>query len=217
MDWIKKLSSIDLTESKFSQYGEDVIIKRIFENINPKINFFVDIGAGGAGKGLSNTKLLKECGWSGLSFDMDGSDGLIKEFITPFNICSVLKKYECPTNFDFLSVDLDSFDYDIIESLLREYKPVLICAEYNATIPPDVPVKLEYEEGYTWDGTNKYGFSFSAGVKLFEKFGYTVILSHADTNMFAIKTELLKGFKPEIKAKQNVYHPININAKFITV
>jgi hypothetical protein len=217
MEWIAKLPKLNLSKNKYSQYGEEIIIEHIFEKIGCNDNYFVDIGAGGAGRNLSNTKLLTEKGWKGLSFDMDGSEGTIKRFITPDNIVGLLNHYKCPKYFEFLSVDLDSFDYDIIDRVLHFYKPDVICAEYNATLNPDVPVKLEYEEGYTWDNTNKYGFSWSAGLKLFERHGYTVVMNHSDTNIFAIKSDIIPDVEIKLKAVQNIYHPINPNAKFIPV
>lgn len=214
MNWINELPKLDLSKNKFSQYGEEIIIKNIFENVGTTNNYFVDIGAGGAGRNLSNTKLLIEEKWKGISLDMDGSEGTKKVFVTPFNICQTLKKFKCPKDFDFLSVDLDSFDYDIIEAVLKDFHPRVICAEFNGTLNPEIPVKLKYEEGYTWDSTNKYGFSFSAGVKLFNKFGYEVILNHKDTNMFAVQKELadIPFIRPT--AKQNIYHPVNPKAEF---
>ena len=218
MNWIEKIAKLDLSKNDYSQYGESTIAKFIFENIGVTNKYFVDIGAGGAGRNLSNTKLLTLEGWTGLSFDMDGSEGTIKEFIKPDNICHLLHKNVCPYQFDFLSVDIDSFDYDVIDEVLNDFVPRVICAEFNGTLNPNIPVKLQYEDGYTWDGTNKYGFSFLAGINLFAKHGYNVILNHKETNLFAIESSLLPdGLEYHIKAKQTLYHPVNPNAIFVNV
>ena len=218
MNWIYDIDKLDLSENKYSQYGEEVIIQYILYNIgvNDK-GFFVDIGAGGAGKGLSNTKLLTELGWEGLSFDIDESEGIIKEFIKPDNVLEVLAKYNCPTLFEFLNIDVDSFDYDILKEILTEYEPLVICTEFNGTLDPLSNVKLKYEDGYTWDGTNKYGFSFTAGVKLLNDNGYTVVYNSKDTNLIAVNNKLLGNILQEIlsiKATQNIYHPINEEAEW---
>lgn len=217
MNWIEGLSKLDLKANKYSQYGEELIIKSVFDNIGFTNKYFIDIGAGGAGRNLSNTKLLTISGWTGLSFDMDGSEGTITEFITPNNICQILKNNICPNEFDFLSVDIDSFDYDVIDNVLKEYRPRLVCAEFNGTLDPKSSVKLQYEEGYTWDSTNKYGFSFGAGVKLFAKHGYTVIFNCKETNIFAVKSSLLPDKVAPVTAAQCMYHPINKEAIFINV
>lgn len=229
MEWIKKISTLDLSGNKHSQFGEEVIVQYILDNIDKleqpyslsfKKRFLVDIGAGGAGRNLSNSKVFMDSGvWEGLLFDMDGSGGnIINEFIKPENIVPLLKHHSCPKEFHFLSVDLDSCDYEIIDNVLSEYAPRLVCAEFNGTLDPNIPVKLQYEEGYTWDETNKYGFSFSAGVKLFAKHFYTVIFNHENTNMFAVRNDLLsedviKNIK--VVAQKNVYHAINPKAVFI--
>lgn len=217
MNWIAELKRLDLSKNKYSQYGEEIIIEYILKQIGADKRYFVDIGAGGAGRNLSNTKRLREREFNGLSFDMDGSIGTIKEFITPYNIVSLLANNNCHPVFDLLSVDLDSFDYDIIDEVLSVYMPSLVCAEYNGTLDPTSCVKLQYEEGYTWDGTNKYGFSYGAGLKLFAKHGYYVVFNHADTNMFAVRADLINFEFEQPVAVKNVYHPINDKAIWINV
>lgn len=215
MNWIEQLSKLDLSDKKFSQYGESVIAQSIFENIGTTNKFLVDIGAGG---GYSNSKEFLNNGWSGFRFDLDGSEGTINEFIKPDNICALLAERECPNEFDFLSVDIDSFDYDVIDNVLKSYTPRVVCAEFNGTLDPNSFVKLKYEDGYTWDGTNKYGFSFGAGLRLFVNHGYAVIFNSKDTNMFAVKSDILPDdFKPNVRANKNVYHPINKSAIFVSL
>jgi len=214
MNWIDQLPKLDLSQRKYSQYGEDLIAKFIFEQIGATNRFLVDIGAGG---GYSNSKEFIDSGWGALRFDKEDGAG-IKEFITPHNICALLKEYNCPKEFDFLSVDIDSFDYDVIDNVLKLYQPRVVCAEFNGTLDPNSCVKLKYEEGYTWDGTNRYGFSFGAGIKLFGKHGYTVIFNCKDTNIFAVKSDILPdGYQPKVKATRNIYHPVNKSAVFINV
>lgn len=218
MEW-KRLSELNLSGNKHSQYGEEVVAQYIFSYIGINKRFLVDIGAGGAGKNLSNSRTFLNGGWKGLLFDMDGSgNNIIKEFIKPDNIVSLLRKHSCPKQFDFLSVDIDSFDFDVIDNVLAYFSPSLVCAEFNATLDPELCVKLKYEEGYTWDGSNKYGFSFSAGVKLFAKHGYTVVHNHKDTNLFAVRNDLLPEEmrnNVEVLGKKNVYHAINPEAIFV--
>lgn len=219
--WTERIESLDLSGNKYSQFGEEVIVQFIMDEtllcLPP--NFLVDIGAGGAQRGLSNSRRFIEEGWKGLLFDMDGSEGTIKEFITPFNIVSLLKNHNCPQKFDFLNVDIDSFDYDVIDAILSSgYLPYIICAEFNGTLEPESRVKLAYEEGYTWDGSNKYGFSLGAGIYLFEKYGYKVIFNQQETNIFAVNSKVLpEGFNKEIKGVKSDYHWFNKNAKWVGV
>lgn len=218
--WTDVLESLDLSGNKYSQFGEEVVVQFILDNIPQakKPYYLVDIGAGGYGGTISNSRRFLEEGAEGLLFDMDGSEGTIKEFITPFNIVDLLKKYNSNIEFDFLNLDIDSFDYDVLESILKEYIPRVVCAEFNGCLEPTSRVKLNYEEGYTWDNTDKYGFSLQAGIDLFEKYGYAAVLNQKETNIFAVRKDYLpKGFKKEIIGKKQQYHRHNPNAEWITV
>ncbi len=215
MNWISEIRN-PRQDAGLSQYDEDTIILNTFDHIGTTNRYYVDIGALAYGTTMSNTQILHNLGWKGLAFDMDEdpTNRAIKEFITPFNICDILKKYDCPKNFDFLSLDIDSFDYDVLESILQEYSPRLICSEFNGTLDPNSTIKLEYQEGYVWDRTNNYGYSFGAGKYLLDKYGYVVILNQDETNIFAIKKELI-DFEVNVIATQCIYHAINPLAKWI--
>jgi hypothetical protein len=215
MNWISEIRN-PRQDAGLSQYDEDTIILNTFDHIGTTNRYYVDIGALAYGTTMSNTQILHNLGWKGLAFDMDEdpTNRAIKEFITPFNICDILEKYDCPKDFDFLSLDIDSFDYDVLESILKEYSPRLICSEFNGTLDPNSTIKLEYQEGYVWDRTNNYGYSFSAGKYLLDKYGYVVILNQDETNIFAIKKELI-DFEVNVIATQTIYHGINPLAKWI--
>tara|TARA_E500000178_G_scaffold238391_1_gene234878 strand:+ start:899 stop:1636 length:738 start_codon:yes stop_codon:yes gene_type:complete len=62
-------------EKTYSQEGEDIILKRYFEN--RKNGFYVDIGAHHPYR-YSNTALLREMGWSGIN--IEPSPDLIEKF-----------------------------------------------------------------------------------------------------------------------------------------
>lgn len=81
------------------------------------------------------------------------------------------------------------------------HRPRLICTEFNGTLEPNVSLVLEYEDGYTWDKTNKYGYSFAAGKKLLEKNGYVIIYNQHDTNIFAVRKELAPEIFTEVTAR----------------
>lgn len=218
--WAENIENAQLGEheASYSQYGEDLIADYIFNKIGTTNNFLVDIGAGGAGRNLSNSHFFLIRGWDGLCFDMDGTEGTIKEFIKPDNIVVLLKKHKCPTDYDFLSLDIDSFDYDVLESILKHYTPRLICVEFNGTLDPLLKVKLKYEDGYTWDGTNKYGFSLGAGIDLLQKSGYRAVLNHKETNIFAVRADLLPdGFVKKVNGIKTMYHRFNPNAEWVKI
>lgn len=199
-----------------SQLGEDIIIKEIFAKIGVTNRFFIDIGAGFYGKGeLSNTSQLISEGWQGLKIDAnnDNDPKILKLYVTPDNILPFLKGHNVPYGFDLLSIDIDSFDLDIMEKVVPAYHPRVICTEYNGTLDPGGSIKLKYEPGYTWDQTNKYGYSFGAGVKFCNKYGYKIIHNQKNQNLFLVRADIIKE-TPKITAEQARYHPVNPNAQW---
>lgn len=129
-------------QPKYSEHGEDRIIEMIFNKIKPVNKWFVDVGC--AYKGSSNTWSLIEKDWSGLLIDADENPinevrGLIREnnkvralntFITPNNLDKVLYDQNVPEVIDFLSIDTDSYEYEIWKNL-EKFKPNMVCIEVN--------------------------------------------------------------------------------------
>jgi len=214
--WVDKIKFLK-AEKVHSQFHEEAIISFIFQNIGIEHNWFVDLGAGAYDGTMSNTRKLKQDGWFGFGVDMTPTNDpwIIKEFIEPENIVMLLEGMATPITFDFLNLDIDSCDFYVLQNILKHYKPRLICTEFNGTLEPNVSVVLEYEKGYTWDKTNKYGYSFAAGKKLLEENGYVIIYNQHDTNIFAIRKDFAPFGFTEVTAKRNIYHPINQNAKWI--
>lgn len=218
MSWIEKLYPIP-AKGTYSQFGEDLILEQILAEVGETNRFCVDLGAGQYSGEMSNTQLLVDRGWTRLAFDAnpEPESGIKKGWIAPETINDLLQENECPKDFDFLSLDIDSSDYWVLEQVLQDFRPRIICAEFNGCLDPTVPKVLQYEEGYMWDGTDKYGFSWAAGRDLLHSFGYSVILNQNDTNIWAVAHEVIGAIKiPPIRINRNQYHPHNPNAKFIT-
>lgn len=220
MNWIEQIAHLP-KKGKYSQFNEDLIIQHILENIEVKNRYFVDIGAGQYSGEMSNTKLLYEQGWEGIGFDGESEGGYIeKAVIKPHNIITTIEENgiaEIPIFFGLLNLDIDSCDYWVLQSVLEFYTPDIICCEFNGCLDPSSRLALAYEDGYMWDGTDKYGFSFLAGYELLFGYNYTVIYNQHDTNLFAIHNRhQLPPFKA-VTAKRNQYHPHNPNAIFIEV
>jgi len=80
-NWIQDIGKIKSKGQ--SQFSEEAIIEHVFKNIGTKNKFFVDLGAGAYDGAMSNTRKLKQLGWSGFGVDRtETSDGwVIKEFI----------------------------------------------------------------------------------------------------------------------------------------
>lgn len=178
----------------YSQNGEELIIQSMLDIVTKKggqtNNFLVELGAGD-GYHLSNSRFFIDKGWKSILIDADnrGNTNVKEHKITRENINSLLKQYKCPKDFDFLSIDLDGNDYWIIEEILKEYSPKLIVAEFNAAFGYDCSKTIKYDSEFSWEGDTYFGFTLEAGRKLGEANGYTLMLQHADMNIFLLKNE----------------------------
>ena len=137
-------------KSVCSQHGEDGLIEYLYSIISPKKKYYVEFGAS-TGNTIENTRYLREnCGWSGLLMEGDEnlsnqSNGLVKhEWITPENIMDLFVKYKVPYDFDLLSIDIDSDDIYVFDSIdTKKYTPSVIIAEYNPGLPNHLPLSIE--------------------------------------------------------------------------
>jgi hypothetical protein len=213
-NWITAIQNLAINNSH-SQLGEETIIDHIFKNIGVTGKYFVDLGAGAYGEStMSNTRNLLQNGWKGYGVDVNnkGESWIRQYFITPANILQIFEEQGTPLEFDFLNIDIDSSDFWVLSKILEKYAPRCICTEFNGTLDPRSSVVLRYEEDYTWDETNKYGYSFAAGKKLLEKYGYSIIYNMLDQNIFAVKKEFVENMPFKVTASQVLYHPVNHNA-----
>ena len=138
----------------FSQFGEDGIIKRIFEILPATNNWCVEFGAWD-GKFLSNCcNLISNFEWNGVmieanrrkfielkkNYEGNSRVCLINRFVSfegENSLDNVLKNTPIPKDFDLLSIDIDGNDYYIWESI-QEYSPKVVIIEFNPTIPSDL-------------------------------------------------------------------------------
>jgi hypothetical protein len=210
--WIQDIKNHKL--KKYSQTGEEGYIEFILSKLPKGPGFLVDLGARD-GYSLSNTRMLIEKGYRHISLDYDTREAkdVHKEFITRDNVTRLLEVYGCPALFDLLNIDLDGNDYDILEAVLRAYTPMLVVAEFNGTIPEGESKKIIYNPDHNWNPKeqNYYGFSFSAGLKLAEKYGYKVIFQNDHLNMYMVRKDLLEDPNADIPLgfKRQSYWGIN--------
>lgn len=148
-----------------------------------------DIGASD-GLTCNNTLMLYLEGWRGLSLEAaPGHFAHLREFyrqhlpwvrlgcerVTPANVSGLLARAELPRDFGFLSLDIDSFDYDVLAALLAAYRPGLICAEINEKIPPPIHFHIPYREDHRYQGDHFYGMSLRALYDLAQAHDYLLL------------------------------------------
>jgi hypothetical protein len=193
----EKASLIDLSKYEkkvYSQNGEDGVLEKIFDLINPTNKFFVEFGCGNGSE--CNTRYLRQFhGFDGLLLDSNYESNLTlnlhKEFITKDNINILFQKYNVPLEFDLLSIDIDGNDFYVWNSLI-EYTPRVVVIEYNAAHLPDEDKVILYDEKFRWDRTNYFGASILAYYRLGGKKGYSLVYAeNSGVNIFFIRDDIL--------------------------
>ena len=140
-------------QNVYSQHGEDGIISEILHRISMTCSldqWCVEFGAWD-GLHLSNTaRLIKEFGYSAVLIEGDTKRAknlalnfpqsnvhAINRFISfegENTLDNILSKTPIPSDFDFLSIDIDGVDYWVLDSM-ETVRPKIICIEFNPTIP----------------------------------------------------------------------------------
>lgn len=201
---------IDLSnyeKSFYSQNGEDGILAKIFQLIEPTNKFCVEFGAYDGITG-SNTYLLRQQNWDCVLLDRmfeDSDYHLYKEFITASNINALFEKYSVPHDLDLLSIDIDYNDFYIWKALDESYQPAVVVIEYNGSHLPFEDKVVRYRPYYCGDGTNYYGASILALYHLGRSKGYSLIYAESNgVNLFFIRDDILKEKKLDFKDVNDV-------------
>lgn len=181
---MNKLQYAQYARNEYSQYGEDGIIEHVLSKIPNKDSWCVELGAWD-GIHLSNTfNLIRNRGYRSVLIEADRRKYLelqrnmapfdavlVNEFVTfdgANTLDKILGRTAIPKGFDFLSIDIDGNDYWIFDSLV-DYRPKVICIEYN----PSIPNAVEYIQPR--DLSVKRGASASSVCKLAKQKSYELI------------------------------------------
>lgn len=180
---------------------EHLVIKYL-ERLAPASKYCVDIAAQDGVMG-SQTLRLFQAGWPGLAVEYDGRmfaalSGLYQTFadvslvrakVVPDNVVSILEAARCPTEFAFLSLDIDSYDHYLLDRILAAFRPRLICVEINENVPPPLKFTVTFSEDQYWRGDHFQGQSISMCHDLCVKHRYDIVELHYN-NLFLVPTEL---------------------------
>lgn len=206
----------------YSQNDEDGIIQEIFRRIGVTQRTFVEFGVE-AGTECNTAKLLVE-GWRGLWIEADaGSAVRIREGFAPFladrrltlveslvtaeNINALLAQGGMRGEIDFLGIDIDYNDYWVWNAI-DAVAPRVVAVEYNATLRPPLSLTVPYDPHGAWDGTNFYGASLEALVRLGAAKGYRLVgCSIAGVNAFFVRAELCADRFLEPATAEEHYEP----------
>ena len=203
----------DFSFNIYSQNGEDGIIQEINNKLklhNTENYWCVEFGAWD-GVHLSNTYNLITKGCKGIYIEGDKrkfkellktkekhpnliafNKYISKNYFSENSLDNILSQTEIPIDFDLLSIDIDSFDLEVWESL-KNYFPKIIIIEINSEYPPGV---LKWHSDRN---ANVNGNSFSATLNVAKDKGYELVFHSG--NMIFVRKEL--------------FNHLNINPKFI--
>jgi hypothetical protein len=120
---------------------------------------------------------------------------LTKTKITPENIVKLMDGLNVPKAFDFLNIDIDSYDLSILRTLLNGgFKPNLISMEKNEIFPPYLEFEVLFDVNQIWSKDHFFGCSIASASKALNNFGYK--LAHIEyNNAFFIKENLQNRFE----------------------
>lgn len=191
----------------YSQAGEDGVILEIARRLNildsTSGDFTVIEFGAWDGKHLSNTFSLVES-YACRAFYIEADTKRFQDLITtaqqfpsisPVNarvvtdsndnnsLDNILDRNGCPNDPAILSIDIDSSDLDIWESLTR-YKPKIVVIEINSSMPPGV---------YMRQGHHVNGNSFSATLAVGKAKGYSLV-AHTG-NMIFVRDDLVPSLQ----------------------
>lgn len=180
-------------KDRFSNFGEEQILAKYIAQLLPAGGgggagrTAVDIGAGDGVKG-SNTYALFRDGWRGVGFE--GSNRKVCKLaaaykhypqvsaancvVTPQNVVSLLKAYDIEREFGVLSLDIDSYDYWVLDALLAEFRPRLVVTEINEKIPPPIKFAVKYDPDFRMTH-HFFGYSIGSLAELAARHDYAII------------------------------------------
>ena len=203
------LDKINQYEYKItSQNNEDGIIEFIFSKI-PNNKYFVEIGF--EYYEFNSLNLIKS-GWEGKLIDTSLEDSLALEKnlkrnfpnskvkiittkVDKKNINDLLLQEDSNKKIDFFSLDIDSYDYWILEKMNLS-KVSVLCCEYNHWLGREKKLTIAYDENFEFLDNGIWGASLAALVDLLKKKNFSLIaVESSGTNAFFVKNDLAKNFE----------------------
>jgi len=189
----------------YSQSDEDGIIQEIFNRIGTSNRTFVEFGVE-SGIECDSVKLLVE-GWRGLW--LEGSPTRITQirknfqaflderrlavneaFVAAENIDALLEQGGVTGEIDLLSIDIDNNDYWVWKAI-TVIQPRVVVIEYNAALRPPLSLVVPYDPERRWDGSNYFGASLEALVRLGRSKGYRVVgCNFSGANAFFVRDDI---------------------------
>ena len=206
----------------YSQHEEDGIIQEIFRRIGSSSRAFVELGVE-TGVECNTAKLLIE-GWRGgwieanaqackvisanfADFLKDRRLTLQQNFVTAENINALIEGAGLKGEIDLLSIDIDFNDYWVWKAVTA-VSPRAVVIEYNAGLHPPLSLTVPYQPNRAGDGTNFFGASLEALVRLGREKGYRIVgCNISGSNAFFVREDLCADHFLEPATAEEHYEP----------
>ncbi len=187
--------------------GEYEHLRMLADKLDIKKGFVIDMAASDGVDQSCTLGFFKNPDWSGLAIEMEPlkfsrlaflhvnfpNARLARWRITPHNVGALLKGFEVPPNFSILNLDIDSYDLEVLEAMLKSgFKPNIISMEINEKIPPPLFFNVHYHPDHIWQRDHFYGCSLTAAAQGVCPYGY-VLESLQYNNAVFIDADLAKG------------------------
>jgi len=207
--------------SEFSQFGEDGVVEKIFEIIEPTRKYVVEFGAYDGVHNSNSRNLIVNHGWGGLQMEghPDRAAKLAalyadnpkvvgrRAWIWPGNVEVLFEDHDVPKDFDLLVIDIDSNDYYVWKAI-HSYRPKVVMIEYNPWFPPTQKAVVAFHPMNYWDGTNYNGASILTLYELAKSKGYELVYVMRDgANLFFVDQQYFPRFGIEDNSPVALWHP----------
>ncbi len=195
----------DITARRFrlrSQNEEDGMILALLEHAGWTNRRFVEIGSGRSGGNAA--MLAYECGWSGMMVDIvpEAIESLKSRFrhnpgvvgvaaaVTPDNVNQLITDHGFAGEVDLLSIDIDSYDYWVLEAMSAA-SPRLLMLEYNAHFGPEKAVTIPLNQSMAGGPKGYRGASLAALDKAARRKGYRLVACDpSGVNAFFLRNDV---------------------------
>lgn len=138
--------------------------------------------------------------------------------VQPDNIIELLENSigSAVNEINLFKIDIDGYDYFVLDSFLKKYRPHQIIAEINEKIPPPIKFTVLYNEKYSWDVSHFYSMSICMAYELCKNHNYSLVDFEFNNgaNVFLVDNKKITSeytsYTPEVLYKEkyigNNYH-----------
>lgn len=207
-------------ETIYSMRNEQLYLSKLVTKLDPKLKYVIDIGAGD-GINWSNVFHFLCKGWDGLLIEgrpdgiaqairncghLPGNIIYVAAFIAPEKIVDLLSSIEVPKRPTIISVDIDSLEYRLVDTMLAHYRPSIMCIEINERLPPPIEYMCNIQPTKVRrDLTLFSSASIQSWYKLLLRYDYKLYRLEYN-NLIAVDGELAEFNDIPVRTPESVYH-----------